>query len=424
MATVCGQNRGREINRAKGAHVTQQPGPGEWGATPQWGGPPPGQGTPPGDGPPPGYSPPPGYGAPPGYGTPPGYSPPGYSPPPGYGSGYGPPGYGPPAPGRPWRPKPGIVPLRPLGLGEIFDGAFQAIRTNPRTMLGVSAIVMVAVALIGLAPQYYFLAQTVAFDQVAQEAEAAGEFDAAVFAPIASGFGGLILSTIVKALATTVLSALLVLAVSEAVLGRRLPPGALWHKVRPRIWAVIGVSLLAGLAPLVALALIGALFTGLGFALSAVGASAGVSVAISLPLGLIVAVLATVYLWVRLSLAAPALLLENIGPVAALRRSGVLVQRSWWRLFGILLLTSIIVGTASSVLAVPLTQIGGVIAAAGEGSAGSLVTAAGLSGLAEMITGTVLTPFSAAVTALLYVDRRMRAEGLDVELVRAAGVPE
>ena len=32
-----------------------------------------------------------------------------------------------------------------------------------------------------------------------------------------------------------------------------------------------------------------------------------------------------------------------------------------------------------------------------------------------------LLPFSAGVTSLLYIDRRMRREGLDLELTRAAG---
>src|SRR4051812_5807947 len=66
------------------------------------------------------------------------------------------PGWGQPGPGQPgwgspgwgggqqqWTPPvqapAGIVPLRPLGVGEILDGAFQAVRSNPRSMIGVSA---------------------------------------------------------------------------------------------------------------------------------------------------------------------------------------------------------------------------------------------------------------------------------------------
>ena len=105
--------------------------------------------------PPPGSAgPPPGQ---PGYSQP-GYSQPGYSQPghgqPGYGyPGPWQPGYGPPPPGPGPRygtaaPKPGVIPLRPLGLGEILDGSFATIRRNPKATLGIAAIVVTISAVI------------------------------------------------------------------------------------------------------------------------------------------------------------------------------------------------------------------------------------------------------------------------------------
>src|SRR5262245_61916180 len=48
----------------------------------------------------------------------------------------------PPPPPTGWGvPKPGVIPLRPLGLGEILDGAISTMRAHPRVILGVSAIV-------------------------------------------------------------------------------------------------------------------------------------------------------------------------------------------------------------------------------------------------------------------------------------------
>src|SRR6476469_9569501 len=82
----------------------------------------------------------------------------------------GPPSGGPPPPGwtpppepRPtWSPapgppppyagmlgaahKPGALPLRPLGLGDIYDAAFKVIRFNPRATVG-SAVLVAAVAM-------------------------------------------------------------------------------------------------------------------------------------------------------------------------------------------------------------------------------------------------------------------------------------
>ena len=107
--------------------------------------PPPGYpvGPPPAWVPPPAYGPPPGYGPPPAFGPPPGYGfPPGYGPPPG--SQYGPPH---PVPGA---VKPGIIPLRPLTLSDIFNGAVGYIRANPKATLGLTAMVVVVIHIITL----------------------------------------------------------------------------------------------------------------------------------------------------------------------------------------------------------------------------------------------------------------------------------
>src|SRR5205823_2675989 len=70
---------------------------------------------------------------------PPGYGQPGYGQPPGYGQGPRP--YGSWTP-PPQAPKPGVIPLRPLGVSELLDGAFTSIRRNPRATLGIAAILL------------------------------------------------------------------------------------------------------------------------------------------------------------------------------------------------------------------------------------------------------------------------------------------
>src|SRR5258708_3025835 len=103
--------------------------------------------------PPPGY-PPPGYYQPPSYQgyPPPGYPPPGYAPP-----SYPPPGYPPPGYAPPWYPqgpppalKPGVIPLRPLGLSDIFNGAIAYVRMNPKATLGLTTAAAVVAQLIAL----------------------------------------------------------------------------------------------------------------------------------------------------------------------------------------------------------------------------------------------------------------------------------
>ena len=45
-----------------------------------------------------------------------------------------------------------------------------------------------------------------------------------------------------------------------------------------------------------------------------------------------------------------------------------------------------------------------------------------LTALGGIVGSTITAPFTAAAPVLLYVDRRIRREGLDIELARAVGV--
>ena len=107
------------------------------------------------------------------------------------------------------------------------------------------------------------------------------------------------------------------------------------------------------------------------------------------------------------------MVLEQLGPVNALRRSWRLASGSFWRLFGILLLTVIIVFVAALVLEIPFDI--------GRSLLGS-ATAAGiiLAGIGGIIADAITRPVLAGVTVLLYLDMRMRKEGLDLILRDAA----
>lgn len=371
------------------------------------GGPPPGYGAPPPAQPPapptapPGYGapppPPPGYGAPPpppGYGAPqdqPGWGAPGTPPPPGA-AGWGtpppPPQWG-GLPGAPLRPKPGIIPLRPITLGEMYDGAFQAMRSNPRTMVGISAVVMGLATLVTLVPQTL---ASVQLSRIGSDIDPVTGPTANDIAALGAGIGGSALAGIVQALAVTVLTGLLIISVSEAVLGRKIAPAALWERVKGRVWALVGLALLSGLL-------------------------AGI--------GLIFCIVPGVFLWTAWSLAAPALLLEGRSVTEGMRRSWQLTAGSRWRVFGILLLTTVIVVIASGLIAAPFGLVFGVVGAtSGSTGTGFVVAQALVQQVASAAAGAVFYPFQAAVTALLYIDLRMRREGLDVELIRAAeGAP-
>ena len=60
---------------------------------------------------------------------------------------------------------------------------------------------------------------------------------------------------------------------------------------------------------------------------------------------------------------------------------------------------------------------------AGESTADFGWTFLIISGIGSVIVSTITYPISAGVTALLYIDQRIRREALDLELARAAGLP-
>jgi hypothetical protein len=148
--------------------------------------------------------------------------------------------------------------------------------------------------------------------------------------------------------------------------------------------------------------------------------------------GGLAALLIGIWLYVRFALSTPALMLETtskgngypvpIGITESLRRSSRLVTGSWWRVFAILLLVMIIVFIVAQVVNVPFN----LPATFGDGDmftmAGMSFGALVISTLGGIISATITAPFSAGATALLYVDRRIRREALDIELARAANV--
>lgn len=324
--------------------------------------------------------------------------------------GFGPGPLGGPAPA----PRPGIIPLRPLGLGEMLDGAFRAIRTNPRVMFGLSAVVVAFTALIqAVVTWQVFAGLESALGSVSEGSDTAMvELDVAL-GDLLSQLGVALGAQTITAVVTTILSGLLIVSVSQSVIGRTASLANVWGSARGQIVRLLLLSLIVLIivaGPVVGWA--GALVATIAaeqFALTAlIGIIGGLAVLVA------VAVLAT-----RTLLATPALMLERSGIWTALRRGWDLTRGTFWRVLGIYLLTSLLVslvaGTISGSASIFLQLTAG-------NPANPFASPAYLIGttLAQVVAATLTTPFTAAVVALLYIDVRMRTEGLDLELARAA----
>lgn len=332
--------------------------------------------------------------------------------------------FGTPAPGGfVLAPKPGIIPLRPLDIMEIISGAFDSLRANPRAMFVPALLVMSVVGVVtGILTYVTSRAKFNALDQIYAEPAGAAAGSSVTVSPLVTTLPSII-NAVLIAVVTIVLTGLLIVAVSRSVLGRVATPGEVWARTKSRIWALLGQSILVGLISGAAMTLVAAVFIVLVVGLGGkVLSDSGAGLALSLILGfllLIGALILGAFFWVRLSLASAALILENVGVVEGIKRSWNLTRDSFWRVLGVLLLASIIAGTVNAVLSTGLSAVGALALVAGpEAQAITL----GVTSFASSVLSAVILPFTAAVTALLYIDQRMRYEGLDVELRRAAGV--
>ncbi|MFE3073216.1 hypothetical protein [Streptomyces sp. NPDC059247] len=329
------------------------------------------------------------------------------------------PGWGAPPPnvhwGKPPAAKPGVIPLRPLGMGEILDGAVKTLRTYWRPVLTITVVVALLSQTVSVLAQRYLVPQAPATNPDASPAEMLEESIEAAQVSLL-GMGPSLLVTLMASVAS---AALLTVIISRAVLGRPVTLGSAWQEARPRLLQLIGLTLLLAVlgAGVVTVALLP------GFL---VGGGAGAFLAFLGGLGGLVAV---VWLMVRFSLASPALMLERQGVFPSLKRSAKLVQGSWWRIFGITALTQLLIFVIAMIIAIPFTIIG--IAIDSDGFSGLLSgssTTFGwpfliVTGIGGVITSAITYPISAGVTVLLYVDQRIRREALDLELARSAGLP-
>ncbi len=357
--------------------------------------------------PPPGY-PPPGYQGypPPGYQP---YPPPGYQgyPPPGY-PGYPPPGYPPPGygafPPMPPAIKPGVIPLRPLTLTDILNGAFSYIRTNPKATLGLTTVVVVIAQLIGLALQIGPLAA------MGELGVLRGE-EASMAAELGSSASGLA-SALTTLLSSIVLSGMLTVIVGRAVFGASITIGEAWQRVRGRILPLLGYSLLWLLivaVPVFVVAVVIAIVAQFS------GAAAFI-IGIPLVLGLVALL---VYLWTVLSFAAPLIVLERLGVFVSIKRSVRLVKGDFWRVLGIRLLATLVAGVVAAAVSIPFS-LGGQIMLMGSESSTTILIALVLVAIGGAVGQIITAPFSAGAVVLLYTDRRMRAEAFDLVLQTGA----
>ncbi|MGV0781663.1 DUF7847 domain-containing protein [Mycolicibacterium sp. XJ775] len=307
--------------------------------------------------------------------------------------------------GRPYAGS--AIPLRPLSLTDIFNGSLAYVRTNPKATLGLATVVVLASQIVTLALQIGPLSALGEFDPTLQgETPSSGTI--AVFAT--GAFVGIVVTT----LASLLLSGMLTVVIGRSVFGGTITIGEAWRRLRGRLPALIGLTVLQALALVVVVGIVAVVIVGAG----ALGGGLA-AFAVGMPLVLLT-LLGVLYVSTVLLFAPAAIVLEQLGIVDAVKRSFTLVNKDFWRVFGIWVLATIVAAVMAWGVGAPFNVAGQIMTMVAEGPT---VPALILTAVGGAIGQIVTAPFSAGVVVLLYADRRFRAEAFDLMLQTGAGAP-
>jgi hypothetical protein len=287
-----------------------------------------------------------------------------------------------------------------MSVGDVLDGAFGALRA---TFVPVTIIVALV-----LGPLQ--LALNLALSRISPGLVAGPFADLADFddvlgsgAPSVVGIG--LLFGVVSLLVSLIASAAVVELALQVDRGESTDVARALRVAWSVFWSLLGASVLFGMG---------------GVALATVVVLLGVLVSVAIPVvGVILVVVLVLPVFViggaaivgAYGMLVAIAVIERSGPIATIGRALWVARRRFWRLVGITLLVGLLAALATVGLQLPFTILAAVV-----GSIGWVVTTVG-----EVLGQIVVVPITAFGALLVYLDARVRHEGLDLEL-RARGV--
>ena len=319
-------------------------------------------------------------------------------------------------------PRRGLIPLHPLSFGQLLGASFGVIRWNAKATI-------VPALLIGLLQSGLLLggAAAFAFGAIDRVQRAANDADRAqiLAGVIGGGVAFSLVAVVITVFTSALLQGMLVTVVARAALGERVGIGQALRAALKRVLPLIGVALLLGALQVVALGLLALLV----FAIAQAGDTGVVLAVLTAVVGGLLLVVAYAFITIKLTTVPSTIVLEGLGVFASIRRSWVLVRGRFWRTFGLLALVVVMVSAASQLVTLPFSVLGGALGGllfpnAGTDSADLQSSIVPL--LISTVPGTAVGVLVAGIgqvaqvgaVVLVYLDLRMRREGLDLDLQR------
>jgi len=300
------------------------------------------------------------------------------------------------------------VELRPLGLGELLDRTFTLYRNHFWLFVGIMAI-----------PATVSVPMGILFSPF-------GGLSAANSKPAPSLVAGVVILGILFGLLFVLVYAVgmgaATFAVSESYLGLSATVRGSYRKVRGKLWRIIGVVVMVMLRLLGMMILVG---IAAGIVIGVIAAASAVARPGPAVRGIMVIVFFLAYLlfigfftfWsLRYAISVPAMMLENLGVNAAIRRSVQLTRGRRWQIF------------VGFVLATILNYIG-VIVFQGPFFAATLFSArtgnvpgwlSFTSAVCGAVGGSLTGPLLMIVLVLYYYDTRIRKEAFDLQFMMSS----
>ncbi|MBD8022205.1 glycerophosphoryl diester phosphodiesterase membrane domain-containing protein [Microbacterium gallinarum] len=316
-----------------------------------------------------------------------------------------------------WTPasRPGIIPLHPLPFGTILGRSFSALRQNPRVLLGFALVVqtlaylIVTAAIVGVAWASFTRLDTLRFGTEEFEAVMAGSVAITLIAGLVLGLAAGALGVIVQGI--------VVIEVAHAAVAEKLRLSALWRQLRPVVWRLIGYTLLLTLAVVIVTGAVVAAIVGIAIA-------AGPLAILFTVMAILAAIPLTLWLMIKLLLAPSAIILEHATIGQAIARSWRLTRGRFWPALGVIILISLVFGFVAQIVSVPFsflsTGLTTVIAPTGDPEPSAIIAMIVVLLLTQVVTlllQSVAVVVQSTATAIIYIDCRMRHEGLDLDLL-------
>ena len=260
--------------------------------------------------------------------------------------------------------------LRPRGIGEILDSAVVLYRARFTKLMLVAATVVVpvqvlsAIVLLSAQPDRFSFSVT---------GSVTPQYDTSSFA---TQFAALIVVALVNVLSTAVITAVCTRIIADAYIGTNSQARDAARAVRPRFFAIVGVSLI---------------------------------VLVSEGIGILLCLIGALFPLTLFAVAIPVLILEGVGVSTALGRSVTLTKAHAAHVLGLVLTAQLLVAVLNGAL------VYGVSLLLRSGS--SIVGAVIGQSLASTVAGVLTTPFVATAIVVLYFDLRTRDEAFDVQLL-------